>query len=376
MNVRDVFLIAILLGVCSLAECRSSSPACTPGPDKNTIVFVSTEGGGWDIYTMNADGTCKTRLTHTVRDEYKPVWSPDGTLILFEGTPPLTQRSNLYVMDADGLHTILLTRQGWDATWSPDGTQIAFVSYRDSFGALYVMNADGSHQTRLTDFEIGPLGPIWKPSWSPDGQQIVFSSAGKGNDIYTANVDGSGVYNLTNDPDEASVRPIWSSDGRYILFELLAARGQDEICMMNANGSNVRCISKEVFDYDVVWGWGPDERSISIEVSEITGGILYRWLYMVDVNCVFEHQSVEGNLPEDCYSRVSLPGSLIALYPGGWSPNGTLLVLEVVEVDEQKCDDQRRGCEDYEVYVIGVDGTGFVNLTDNIVLDSDPTWSP
>ena len=46
-----------------------------------------------------------------------------------------------------------------------DGSRIAFSSYRDGNLEIYVMNADGSDQTRLTDNDV----PDSSPSWSPIG---------------------------------------------------------------------------------------------------------------------------------------------------------------------------------------------------------------
>src|SRR3990172_9105342 len=78
--------------------------------------------------------------------------------------------------------------------------KIAFNSCRDSteeFGSdeIFVMNADGSNPTRLTNDPAFD----WCPSWSPDGAQIAFSSTRDGWDqIYVMNADGSGVTRLTN----------------------------------------------------------------------------------------------------------------------------------------------------------------------------------
>jgi dipeptidyl aminopeptidase/acylaminoacyl peptidase len=273
------------------------------------------------------------------------------------------------VVNVDSLQTDLLASKGqfnWEGAWSPDGAQIAFLSDRDGFDTVYIMNADGSHQTQLAGFAVGLPG---KPSWSPDGGQVAFYGEGKGSDIYVANVDGSGVRNLTNNPDETSVRPMWSPDGRYILFESYEAgksSHHSRVYVMNADGSNVQCIMKAYYE---VWGWGPDERSISMEA----GSGASESLYMVDVDCALERQSGGGSLPpRDCYSHIGLPSRPHALYPGGWSADGTLFLFQAVGSYEE----QGRSHSYSNLYVVGVDGTGLVNLTDGKVYDGYPTWSP
>ena len=57
--------------------------------------------------------------------------------------------------------------------WSPDGTKIAFTSERDGNAEIYIMNSDGTKQTRLTNtFDIDE----WATSWSSDGSKIAFES--------------------------------------------------------------------------------------------------------------------------------------------------------------------------------------------------------
>ena len=71
-------------------------------------------------------------------------------------------------------------------SWSPDGGRIAFDSLRDGNGEIYVMNADGSGQTRLTD----DPGFDGSASWSPDGSRIAFQSFRDGDanpEIYVMN---------------------------------------------------------------------------------------------------------------------------------------------------------------------------------------------
>ncbi|MFW6116209.1 MAG: TolB family protein, partial [bacterium] len=59
-----------------------------------------------------------------------------------------------------------------EAAWSPSGEQIAFSSDRDGNYEIYVMNADGSDQRRLTSSP----GTDWGATWSPDGARIAFAS--------------------------------------------------------------------------------------------------------------------------------------------------------------------------------------------------------
>jgi TolB protein len=148
----------------------------TPAPVSTSKFRIAFESNRV-IYVMNADGSGQTRLTSNgTRDGY-PAWSPDGTKIAFI-----------------------------DPTWSPDGTKIAFYSLRSFNGDIYVMNADGSGQTRLTNNEAYDITPVW----SPDGMKIAFGSDRDGNfEIYVMNVDGSGQTRLTNN-DARDSNPAWS----------------------------------------------------------------------------------------------------------------------------------------------------------------------
>ena len=73
---------------------------------------------------------------------------------------------------------------------SPDNERIAFASDRDGNYEIYVMDADGKNQQRLTESRQTD----WDPSWSPDGERIAFASDRKGDfenfEIYVMDADG------------------------------------------------------------------------------------------------------------------------------------------------------------------------------------------
>jgi len=101
-----------------------------------------------------------------------------------------------------------------------DGTKIAFTSTRDGNAEIYVMDADGSNQTNLTN----DSGDDTDAAWSPDGETLAFSSRrGARTGIWTMNADGSAPVELTfpecpNQHRPQDTSPVWSDDGTQIAF--------------------------------------------------------------------------------------------------------------------------------------------------------------
>jgi len=95
---------------------------------------------------------------------------------------------------------------GGDEGPAPAAGKIGFVSDRDGNFEIYVMNADGSERTNLTN-NAAYDGPA---AWSPDGSHIAFISDRDGNDeVYVMNADGSAQTRLTYD-SENDHAPCWS----------------------------------------------------------------------------------------------------------------------------------------------------------------------
>ena len=218
-------------------------------PDGTQIAFVSNRNGWKNLYVMNSDGTNLTPITDFNQSGIigHATWSPDKAFIAFGVREDSRFRvtSGIYVAHTQKppvheLHHLKLLTKGdsRNPVWSPDGRHIAFTRYASGgdIGDIYVISVKGGEPIRLTfDYAVDP-------TWSPNGMKIAYTriiiedekSTGE---IYIMNADGSNPTNLTDHPAYDG-DPEWSPDGRHIAF--LSGRGDDSwaVWVMNANGTN------------------------------------------------------------------------------------------------------------------------------------------
>ena len=264
---------------------RDLNPAWSP--DGTKIAFVSDRDGDipGNVYVMNADGSNVTRVTPYKQAEIviglpkviNPVWSPDGSKLLFVMSNPGIS-SSLLLINADGsgdIKTLTSCKDGGVPEWSPDGTRIAFTASDFKFYSqqeqlldfLFVMNADGSGKTRIGDFSSSYVDPkAWPPTfsgptWSPDGSWIAYSYDNSAYPNQTqkqtadiAVVDSAGgVYRFLTNTQSVETQPAWSPDGTKITFTT-NRDGRLEIYLMNADGSGqVRLTNSSGGNFDPHW---------------------------------------------------------------------------------------------------------------------------
>ncbi|HET9286282.1 MAG TPA: hypothetical protein VFO26_01875 [Gaiella sp.] len=232
----------------------------------------------------------------------------------------------------------------------PKGDDIAFVSSRDSYYAIYLMDADGSGQRRLTE-EVGdpstPEGVQFQtdPAWSPDGTRIAFASAREGSfDIYVMSADGTGTKRLTSSSAQDR-SPSWSPDGSRIAFSRSSDGGK--VWLMDADGTDVRRLTDELAEEGEP-SWSPDGRWIA-----------------------YTHRAPGTDVREIWVARPDGSGRRGVTTLGGksyapdWAPDSTRLAFSA----------SRDGVR-YGIYTVGIDGKGLRRPVRSPGDAFEPAWSP
>ena len=192
-------------------------------PDGRTLVFFSARGGSIDIWSVSVASGRLRRLTDDPAMDTNPFVSPNGRSIAFMSDR--LGRTDVWLMRADGADQRRLTSTGAGGhflRWTRDGRGIVFRAESGSQTQIMRVAVDGGTLTRLPDVASG--GHL---SWSPD-QSLLMDVRGH-KTLWVYPVDGTPPRRVFEfgDPDVRIDYPVWSPDGREVLFDRAAPHGGD-----------------------------------------------------------------------------------------------------------------------------------------------------
>jgi dipeptidyl aminopeptidase/acylaminoacyl peptidase len=231
-------LVALSAALAVAAFVAGPAQAAFPVGSNGSIAYqgIDVPSLGFEVSSMNPDGSGQHDLTNSADYEISASYSPDGRRILF-ARALADGVTDIWVMNADGTGQVQLTHtptlREVDPVFSPDGKKIAYTTDQEYPPAhLYLMNADGSGQHALTDAPTNDLNP----DFSPDGSRIAFDRCQGPCDIFTISPDGTGITDITDTATTYEADPSYSPDGRRIAVSYSAGSGV-RIATINGDGT-------------------------------------------------------------------------------------------------------------------------------------------
>ncbi|MEU1819899.1 amidohydrolase family protein [Streptomyces roseifaciens] len=204
-------------------------------PDGRQLAVCAYRGGGFHIWTLRPDGSGLRQVTDGPWDDRGPAWSPDGTRIAFAsergGDPVAGSPYRVWVVDVRSGALTQVTGVGgqegplqdgawedFDPVWSPDGSRLLFVRARVAGTALEARTiasvpADGHGPVRAEHTET-EAAQVMTPAVAPDGRLAYLRTTAAPKAGCTLVVDGAPV---PVDGDVEPVPPRWVPDGELLL---------------------------------------------------------------------------------------------------------------------------------------------------------------
>jgi TolB protein len=229
---------------------------------------------------------------------------------------------DIYIMNASGDNArpvINTPTYDDEADLSPDGTKVAFLSTRSGKSVIYTANVDGSDVRQLTTADVGS---DTSPRWSPDGARIAYSAGGN---IVVMKADGSEKQTVLQSASAATAEP----------------------CKVGS----------------IVSGWSPDGVRILYYSAIIRPGGNLFWVCALDLAT----SAVEVLVEEPMGGLHAEPH---------WSPDGTKIAYRDDRESIEQCNLQAGGDCNYEIFVMDLETGTETNISNHPAYDIEPVWSP
>ena len=272
------------------------------------------------------------------------------------------------------------------ASWGQADGKIAFTSWREGAGDVWIMNVDGSAPVNLTQ---GRDGRCVSPAWSPDGTKIAYlafsadPASGRVDysigDVWVMDADGGNPQQMGSLTNPGRKYLIWAEDGSLI-YSIKYLTGRYEVFVVALDGSG-----SSLMDWkEAAWivrgsqdnrGRSPDGTKLASVVLQDSEGDAYlylaiftsgEWPYEREdrMNLVEDSRKIPLDLPQQTGLELE-PGSFVPSNPEPtWSPDSMRIAFSAK--NEQR---------DEEVWVVDIDGSNLINLTDGLGGDY-PAWQP
>jgi Tol biopolymer transport system component/imidazolonepropionase-like amidohydrolase len=331
---------------------EGTSMSVAISPDGRTI---ATDMQG-SIWTMPAAGGAMTRITDVFNDARQPMWSRDGRLITF-----FAYRDggyDIWTVNADGSNQKKLTWGAFDdrePIWSNDGTRVAFSSDRgDSLGSNYNIWILDTRNGELRQVSKGD-SEDFMPTWSPDDNEIAFASSRDNYEsIWAMNVRTGGERRVRSVKGARLDAPSWGPGGQLLYHVTESGRTRYEIDGKPVTGD------ENVFAFRASWAT-PSEY---LYVSD--GKIRRRSVAGLPMQTIDFTATMPVTIASSQYARrardftSATPRKALGLVRPVISPDGTQIAFAAVG----------------DIWVMPVAGGAPANLTKDVALDTDPSWSP
>ena len=262
-------------------------------------------------------------------------------------------RNHLFTIDLATRKVTQLTAGGnhhdQHPKWSPDGKRISFVSSRSGSFDLYVMNADGTNVTRVTDHKANDYDPIWMP----DGQSLIFSSERDSrSDLYRVWLADKRVDRLTHHFVGRAIMPNVSPDGKLVAFAAQTLQRlqfwEFQVHILDLATGKTRALDNSG---GACWpSWAPDGQRLA------------------NVLLAREPSALQVRNADGSGTREIAPDAKRWHYYPDWSKDGSLLAFSVSPAHHQG--------EDWDLAIAAPDGSRYQRLTAGPGNDRLPDWKP